>query len=275
MLAKLTFCLLMSLNLTGCQSQPTNTLALNTSDFFTPNANTKSIQADSLLTLHLDSPSLFVKPNIQYVIQNIKQTWQDLAFAQIIEQPLEPWHVYWYHPDSPKGHTLLKHLKRDPAMRGFVLAREKRMVLVGNPNSQTRTRWQQIIRHEAVHGAVFSPYPNFVQKRSWWLSEGLAMLWETPPIDHQPAQNPWRQPMLTHLFKSGQGLAVKQLLAFNGVARGKHTLAKNYARAWGLTYYLYHQQPHLLKQYLIGQLSASTDDLHAAPSKWLKQQNWN
>ncbi|MFG0250963.1 MAG: DUF1570 domain-containing protein [Phycisphaeraceae bacterium JB051] len=235
--------LLAILLLCGCQTTPTRDR-----DFlFTPSPHAKSILHNTLLDIQLGDAGYFQHADAQRISEIVEQTRADLTDANLITEYKKSWLILWHHPDSPEGRQLLTGTKRDPAMRGITYYPKRTILLVGDPTPSSSSRWQQIIRHESVHAMMFDAYGQQAIDWPWWLSEGIATLWEIPPVNGQPAINPWRMPMLQYLDRNHQPLLSNHLFQSNGRVSA-NTLAKDYARAWALVYCLYQNHPNTLKQ---------------------------
>jgi hypothetical protein len=235
--------LLTMMLLCGCQTTPTTNNDLP----YKPGPQARSVFQNDLLDIQLGDASYFRHADAQAIVDIVEQTRADLMQTKLITASPKSWLVLWHHPDSPTGRQLLAGTKRDPAMRGITNFKHHAIVLVGVPTPSSMNRWQQIIRHETVHAMMFDTYGKQAVDWPWWLTEGIATLWEIPPVNGMPAINPWRLPMLQYLERHHQPLLPKHLFESTGRVRAA-TLAKDYARAWALVYCLYQHHPDMLKQ---------------------------
>lgn len=236
--------LLTCMTLIGCVTEQKQTLI----DIRTPGPNASLVKQTSNLQVVLGNPTYFASIPSNSVITTFNQTYDDLVASKLIQPNQERWTVLWHHPASAEGRQLLAGTNRDPAMRGITFYKSRTIVLVGQPTFTSMARWMQIIRHETVHAMMYDTFHDQVLQWPWWLTEGLACLWEVPPIDGKPSHaNTWRKPMLAYLRKSGQKILPSALITQMQPARNPDMLAKNYSRAWSLAYCLYQDYPDLLQ----------------------------
>jgi len=152
------------------------------------------------------------------------------------DQPVEPACLLVFSPRRPEGRAWLKY---GPGTRDYAGATSEAgriMVVVADPHS---ARFWTILRHEAAHfalRAVVGPgrAPPF------WLDEGVACLFE-PGVDaeNRPKPNPERLKLLRYLARTRRMLHLKTVLNRESLSQAS---AREYARAWGIVAYLYHQQ---------------------------------
>ena len=113
------------------------------------------------------------------------------------------------------------------------------------------------IVHEATHQLAYnSGLQTRYADNPLWLSEGLAMFFETPDFRSDKG---WRRVGGVHPIRLGQFRAsldagsprrLEQLLVHDEVFRDPETAGPAYAEAWSLSYYLLRRQPDRFIEYL-------------------------
>ena len=149
-----------------------------------------------------------------------------------------------FTPDEPLGKQLVKEMRSGNGVAGSTEARTHTILVAGYPASKD---FWLTLRHELVHDAMLRHYQSVEQLPPFWLTEGLATVFEVPANDDaKPTINADRLRRLKSLNQHGP-LNIQPLLTRIADERsGSH----DYALAWGLSFYLMQKYPNAMKQYL-------------------------
>ena len=146
------------------------------------------------------------------------------------DRPVKPIRLLILSPHEPAAQVWLKKHSIRHEVAGQTIYADNLLVMVGDPN---HPRFATVLRHEAAHFAFYGAAS--VQTMPFWLSEGVACLYETG-VDQNghPRPNPERLALLRYLARTRSSLGLKNLIKKQH-AQGN---GMNYARAWGIVAYL-------------------------------------
>lgn len=170
------------------------------------------------------------------------------------KQAVDPWfddqaqsytsRLLIFTPDEPLGKQLIKEMRSGNGIAGSTEARTHTILVAGYPANKD---FWITLRHELVHDAMLRHYQSVDQLPPFWFTEGLATVFEVPTnADGKPSINQSRLHRLKSQYQHGP-LNVMPLITRIADERSS---SKDYAIAWGLTYYLLQEQPVALQQYL-------------------------
>jgi len=113
------------------------------------------------------------------------------------------------------------------------------------------------IVHEGTHQLCFNS--GMIRRLSYtslWLSEGMAIYFETPDLNHATGWtavgrvNQYNLRYFRYLVQNGQLLELKALLSSDEVFRSSETVRAAYAQSWALNYFLQKTRPEQYRSFV-------------------------
>ena len=124
-------------------------------------------------------------------------------------------------------------------------------------NHPTAERNVATIVHEGTHQLCFNS--GMIRRLSYtplWLSEGMAIYFETPDLSHATGWtavgrvNLYNLKYFRYLVQNGQLLELKALLGSDEVFRSSETVRAAYAQSWALNYFLQKTRPEEYRSFV-------------------------
>jgi hypothetical protein len=162
-----------------------------------------------------------------------------------------------FSPDEPLGKRLASEMQSTTHVAGNTEARTHTILISGYPSQKS---FWTTLRHELTHDAMLRHYDSPELLPPFWITEGMATVFEVPAFaDGKPAINPNRLDRLKSIAAQNK-LDIMPLISRPSDTRSG---IRDYAQAWGLTFFLMRQNSAGMRHYLAQyQLNATSTPDH-------------